>query len=205
MFCVYCGFALADQASFCAGCGAAVSLRRVQTLSSSDEGRVDGLISNVKTMLSTQEFLSHSELVGVLNGLGNAKLSVEQLAVLVDFATDQYCRWHVRWLFSPAVAPDTTAANEYERWQFLNERLTNSLVALVPAVREPQQRACKLKALQFAIQARLRHDGKDLTKEIGRQTTGWFAHGLNALGFRNAAERAMQQAIFPTGSVGADE
>jgi len=209
MFCSQCGNDVGDGAHFCCACGSRLSpaIAAAGQIEPTDSPTVDQIIDRVRAAMDSGDLFSHrafTSVVAMLHGSG-LQTTTREWCTLVDFAGDQFSRWHVRWLFSPASAPDVPAEEEQRRWRILFDSAVTALASDMPQAARDCREVCNLRAMKYILQARQHYNDGRPMRELESAATSYIAHRLNAVGFRRSAERAMNRSLFPSGTVGASQ
>jgi hypothetical protein len=208
MFCTQCGSPLTSGARFCTHCGRSLSSTDT-ALSSTGEVVASeaycppsrpAVLVYLESLAHSEELVSCRDFRARLRELGDVNAS--ELDTVVAFSEDQFCRWHVQWLFSPASAPDQTALAERNSWQNLYVALSGLLAQAVSGAQELIARRCDALLVKYVLTAKSRYDQTAPGRQTPSAVLSSLAHGLNAVGLRAIAERTVSSATFPPGTVG---
>src|SRR4051812_25543913 len=115
MFCRQCGVRMVDNARFCTSCGAAATVNVNFNVVDHCHSPQPPVLAYVKRMARGGEPVSSQQFLILLRELETS--SATELMPVIYFAQDQFCRWNVKWLFSPASDPDENASRESQMWR----------------------------------------------------------------------------------------
>jgi hypothetical protein len=121
---------------------------------------------------------------------------------IVAFAEGQYCRWHVKWLFSPATSPNAIAAKQAEAWKAIYNMFGKQLISAVPDVEPLLSRRLRVQLAEHAMRSKAEYDDANSASRALAGPRMFVARFLNNIGLRTAAERTVHKALYPPGTVG---
>jgi hypothetical protein len=116
-FCTSCGTAHAHEARFCTACGNRLGDDRLGTSAAEGTVSIDTVLVTLDAWIEADRFVRVEELLGLLRSLSATHYTAQEFYRLVQFDAEQAARWKVRWLNSPASAPDLIAEQEMRCWE----------------------------------------------------------------------------------------
>lgn len=202
MFCTNCGTEVSAPSKFCTNCGARV----LAPASGSDyaaepSSHTANLLDYVRHNVNSPALIGAAHLVSLLID-ADAPMSATEWGEILSFTEEQYCRWHVRWLFSPAQSPDAVAQDEQERWKRVYDAVVIQMTEAIPALGDVLFKRLSAKLTSDVLHRKAEVDEVSAAGGAVTSLKMTIGHGLNALGARKLAKSAINSAIFPRGSVG---
>jgi hypothetical protein len=158
-------------------------------------------LAAVERLSDEQQLTTHAWFEDALQSL-NESLSPPECKKVVDFAAEQRARWQADWLFSPASAPNNTAAEELREWNHLWDAWAGSLVEAVPKVEEQVRSLRDVVGLEHALKRRMLHTEGAPWEKAKAITLSKLSFLFDSIGLQGAARWLYKRALFPAGSVG---
>lgn len=159
-------------------------------------------LASLARLTSEATALPHDEIVSAFKSVPENDFTSAEWYEVVEFALNQIGEWQVKWLFSPAQAPDTRAQTETDAWERLWDVFSQTLVDKVPEIKEQLRRKKDLLISQRLLQQKLQQDRGNPAAALAASMMGRLAIALNRLGCGGIARRLYKRALYPSGTVG---
>lgn len=164
------------------------------------ESATNQLVIRLEQHVSEQQGVSYRDYDQIL--VNHAVEESERLQKIYDLICWQLGFWESQWMFSPANAPDTEAAAEYEGWRGYWFECYETLLA-----RDPEQQAQllgkqRLNSLNQTRKRRAEFNSRSVSDRIGTILLSQAAYVVNKVGMNDSAVKMYARCLYPSGTVG---
>jgi hypothetical protein len=202
-FCLQCGKTALAAARFCSGCGRPLPSPRLTNDSNSetDDDASAKLLHYIQSISADGELIRRRDFSPPLSG----KVNATALDSVLSLAEDQFCRWNIKWLWSPSDAPDTVAAEEQEAWWTIYEMFARQLSSIHSEMDGVIRRHLQARTAATALSAKIARDAKAPLRQIEARVSSFLCVCLDLLGLHGLAVRTANRWLFPPASVGRNQ